>query len=327
MAKIGPRQVHRTIVERVERVPEVPVAVSSRWRTVGAPKPVPDVEAAVRRPRSSAWLALALGATLSVASCSGGGGTAPHPATGGAGLASPAAASSAPSRAGSGSDVLTADDFVAKVGAAQKMQKSVRMSISATAAGTAITATATVDMRGSKIAMDEKVRVPGAGDVEIRLVDGDVYMNLGAATHGKWVTIDPRDADDPLAKYAGLLDGSDPTRQLDGVKGAITSAKPSGPPTTLDGVPVQKYVLTVDTAKLGTAMQDQLGAASSALPATLKYTYWIDSNDLMRKVETTIAGSKAELAFDHWGVPVAVTAPPAADILPGGLEGLGGSQA
>ncbi len=263
--------------------------------------------------------ALALGTALTVAGCSGDGGSATS--------ASPKTSTTVSSAAGGGTAenaALTADTFATRLADAQKTESSAQVSMTMSAAGQKITADATVDLSGETVAMDETVNIPGMmPKATVRAVDGMVYMNLGELSKNKWIEIDPSDTSDPLAsQFTGMLDGADPTKQLEGLKGAITSLEKSGSPEKVDGVDAQKYVLTVDTSKLGGALKSQVGAAGASLPKTITYTYWVDGDDLMRKIEADVAGAKVEMHFSHWGEPVTITAPPKGDILSGGLEDL-----
>ncbi|MFC8732060.1 LppX_LprAFG lipoprotein [Luteimicrobium sp. NPDC057192] len=262
--------------------------------------------------------ALALGTALTVAGCAGDGGSSSS--------ASPAATTTASSAAGGKAEnaALTADTFATRLADAQKAKKSVQLSMTTTMAGQKVGVEGKVDLGGSKVAMDETVTMPGVmPEMTIRAVDGVIYMNMGKLSKNKWIEVDPSDTSDPLAsQFTGMLDGADPTQQLEGLKGAITSLEKSGSPEKVDGVDAQKYVLTVDTTKLGGALKSQVGAAGASLPKTITYTYWVDSDDLMRKVEADVAGAKVEMHFSHWGEPVTITAPPKSDILPGGIEDL-----
>ncbi|MGC5165869.1 LppX_LprAFG lipoprotein [Luteimicrobium sp. DT211] len=269
--------------------------------------------------------ALTLGAALTVTGCSTSddGATAAKSASPAAGAAS----SSAPAaQAGAGAEAaaLTADNFATRLTAAQHAKKSVRLSMTTSVAGQRISVDGTVDMGGSKVAMDETVTMPGAmPEMTVRAVDGIVYMNLGELSKNKWVEIDPSDTSNPLAsQFKGLLDGGDPTQQIAGLKDAVTSLEKSGAPTTIDGVQAQKYVVVVDTAKLGGALKSQLGTAGASLPRTVTYTYWVGDDDLVRKIEADVSGATVEMTFTHWGEPVTITAPSKSDILEGGLDQL-----
>jgi len=279
----------------------------------------------VRRRPLYGLAALAVGATLTLAGCtatSDDGASSASPAASGA--TSTAAEKSAADGAGTEAAALTADNFATRLTAAQHAKGSAHVAMTTAVAGQKITVDGKVDLGDGKVAMDETVTMPGAmPEMTLRAVDGLVYMNLGRLSKNKWIKVDPADTSSPLAsQFSGLLDGADPTQQLEALQGAVTSLEKSGQPETIDGVQAQKYVVTVDTAKVGEAFKSRLGAAGAALPQTITYTYWVGSDDLVRKVETDVSGVKMDMTFSDWGEPVTVTAPPASDILAGGLDDL-----
>lgn len=268
--------------------------------------------------------ALAVGATLTLAGCSGGGGDDATDASPAASAATSAAGTTSAADGGAAqTTALTADDFAERIAAAQKEKKSVQLAMTTTLAGQKVAVEGKVDLGGSTPAMDETMTIPGMSTMKVRAVDGIVYMNLGTLSKDKWIKVDPKDTSNPLAsQFSGMIDGADPTQQVEALKGAIASVKQSGSPETVDGVEAQKYVVTVDTAKLGGALKSQLGSTGASLPKTITYTYWVDGDDLVRKVDADVSGAKVDMTFSHWGEPVTVTAPPAGDILPGGLDDL-----
>ena len=266
--------------------------------------------------------ALAVGTTLSVTACSASSDDGARD-TAATNPTASAVASSADDGAAVESAALTADNFAARLADAQKAKKSVQLAMTTTAAGQKVSVEGKVDLAGSEVAMDETVTIPGMSDLTVRAVDGVVYVNLGSLSKDKWIKVDPSDTSNPLAsQFGGLLDGADPTQQIEGLKGAVASVEKSGALETIDGVQAQKYVVTVDTAKLGDALKNQLGTSGASLPKTLTYTYWVDRDDLVRKVEADVSGAKIDMTFSHWGEPVTITAPPKNDILSGGLEDL-----
>ncbi|GMA23082.1 hypothetical protein GCM10025864_08410 [Luteimicrobium album] len=266
--------------------------------------------------------ALALGATLTLAGCAGNTDDGASPAA-----SSAASVNGKTPAAGGGTaatTALTADNFSVRLTAAQHAMKSVELDMMTVAAGQQISVHGSVDMGGSSIAMDEVVNMPGTlSEMRVRTADGLVYMNVGEASHGKWIEFDPSDASDPIAsQFKGLLDGGDPTQQVEALKGAVTSLEPSGSFETIDGVKAQRYAVTVDSAKIGAALKNQIGAAAANLPKSVTYTYWIGDDDLVRKIESDVSGTQVRVTFSHWGEPVTIAAPPKSDILPGGIDSL-----
>ncbi|MEK8226830.1 hypothetical protein NKG05_13200 [Oerskovia sp. M15] len=152
--------------------------------------------------------------------------------------------------------------------------------------------------------------VPGSGEMQIRVVDGIFYLNLGETSQNKFVAIDPADESNPMASaFDGLTEQMDPSASVEALEGAIVSVEKDGDPVDIDGVKAQPYTVVVDTTKLTGSMKEQADAAGSALPETLTYQYWIDADDLMRKVVMDVQGSVMEMTFSNWGEDLQVVAP------------------
>jgi hypothetical protein len=260
---------------------------------------------------------LALGAALTVAGCSGDGGSAASP--------SPKASTTVSSTASVGTAegaALTADTFAARITEAQRGETSVHFELTTMLHGQQTVAVTGVTRLDDPLAVSEKVTVAGT-EVTLRIVGDMAYMNAGELSQGKWIEVDPTDTSNPLASaFEGMLDTPDPNEEIDALNGAITSFTKSGRPEDFDGVGVQRYVITVDTDRLGGALKSQTAALGQKLPKTLTYSYWLDDEDRVRKVETDVVGSRVIMTFSRWGEPVTITAPSKDDILPGGLEDL-----
>jgi hypothetical protein len=202
----------------------------------------------VRRRPFYGLAALAVGAALTLAGCTG------DDASGASPAASASASASGQTPAADGGTVktaaLTADSFSERLTSAQHAMKSVELAMTTVAAGQQVSVHGKVDMSGSTIAMDETVDMPGElSEMKVKAVDGMVYMSFGDASHGKWIEFDPSDDSDQIAsQFKGLLDGGDPTQQVEALKGAVTSLEPSGSFETIDGVKARRYAVTVDSA-------------------------------------------------------------------------------
>ena len=174
--------------------------------------------------------------------------------------------------------------------------------------------TMTMDM-GSSMKMD------------MRLVDQVFYMNMGQVTDNKFVKIDLTDDSNPLSKqYGQIMDQMDPAKQIDQLKDAVKSFEKKGAPKTLDGVKTQPYVVTVDTSKVK-AFADLPAASKSQVPDTIVYTMYIGSDDLPRRMEFDLAGSKSTMDYSKWGEPVDIKAPSADEISDKALSALLGGAA
>jgi lipoprotein LprG len=170
-----------------------------------------------------------------------------------------------------------------------------------------------------KSAMKMTMSMPqlGKGKIEVRYVGELLYMTIpGVTPAGKFVAIDPNDQSSPLAKsFSGLTDQLDPLRSVKTMESAVTKAPRVGQ-TTLDGVPVDHYRVTVDTTKV---MKDlgQKAPPAAQLPKTLTYDMWLDDKDLIRKMTFAIARTSVMMRMSKWGQNVKVERPATKDILKG----------
>ena len=57
------------------------------------------------------------------------------------------------------------------------------------------------------------------------------------------------------------------------------------------------------------------GTPAGSVPKELTYDLWLDENDLMRRVQYTMAGGGVTISMSDWGEPVPVKAPAKADIM------------
>lgn len=265
----------------------------------------------MRVTRATAVLSLATAAVIGLSACSSGGDDKPE-----RGSESTTAAEEVVETA----DVdLTADDFVARITAASQAAGTVSMEMSTGAAGQTMAATGVLRYGEGSQEMAMTMEAPDAGGtIELRVVGGMIYMSMAELTEGKFIQIDPADTSNPLAaSFAPMMEQMDPTSQLSSYEGAILSLEKSGEPEEVGGALAQPYTMTIDSAK---ALAATGGSAEAAgLPAELTTTYWVDGDDLIRRVQSDTAGTTVDMTMSGWGEPVEIVAPTADQIteLPG----------
>ncbi len=154
----------------------------------------------------------------------------------------------------------------------------------------------------------------GGGDMDIRLVDGIMYISMGELTQGKFMKIDPSDPKGPLAGLGmdGMLDQMDPGKALANLEGGISEVTYVGEEDDLD-----HYELTVDMQ----AMLEQMGSelppsAESEMPETITYDLWLDDEGRFTKLsmdDLPMGGDSGsmEMTVSGWGEEVDIEAPPA----------------
>jgi len=223
-----------------------------------------------------------------------------------------------PSDADVATSGLTAETFAQEVTAAQTEAGSATMDMTITSGGQVITAQGQV-LTGESVeesGADMTMTVPGLGDLEMILIDGDLYLNLGDLSQNKFVVIDLDDSSNPLAKsFEGFEDQFDVAATTKALEDAIVDFEAVGP-ESVEGVEAERYDVTVNTED----MLETLGAvgggpAAGGLPKTLTYSFWTDADDLPVKMTTEAAGLlDMQIVFSDWGAPVEIAPPPAGRI-------------
>ncbi len=213
-------------------------------------------------------------------------------------------------------DGYDAEELVAAMKAAVQEQQSTHIAMEMSTTGQPkTTAEGDVSYEGDTTAMRLSMQVPQAvaDDVEMRLVDGMLYLAMPPMTpEGKFVELDTKDADGPLGDLGGMAKG-DPLSTLDGFESGLEDVEYVGE-ESVQGEDLDHYVLTVDAKKAAAAQ----GAGADELPPgarSLDYDLWLDSEDLIRRMEFSQGTGSIVITMSDWGEPVTVEAPPASAIM------------
>lgn len=268
--------------------------------------------------RKTLGISLAAGLLALTSACggSGDGDAAPAAADG----SSPSAAAKQPAAAPAEGE-LTQDNFVERLSAAQLEAGSAHMEMTSGMGGQTITMSGDVQMAesvadsASHLTMDM-----GAMTMDLRLVEGVMYLKMGEMTGGKYAKIDLTDPDSPLAQqYGSMADQADPTAQLQTFKSALVEFDNQGDGGEIDGVDTTKIEVAVDTAKV---LEEQGQQLPKSMPKELRYVMHVGADDLLRKMTMDLAGTESTLTWTKWGEPVEVEAPAKDEI--SDMKGLGG---
>ena len=192
------------------------------------------------------------------------------------------------------------------------------MDISAGSAGK-ITAEGDLDYTTTPPSMAMTMTLPtaGAGDMDVRMVDGVMYLSMGQLTQGKFWKIDPSDPNSPLASMGldKMMDQMDPAKALSLMKDGISKVTYVGAEDGLD-----HYELTIDMKKMLASMGGDLPqAAQSQLPDSVTYDLWLDEQNRFTKMSMDnlpMGGTDGsmEMTVSDWGKDVDIEAPPADQI-------------
>lgn len=158
----------------------------------------------------------------------------------------------------------------------------------------------------------------GAGEMDVRVVDGIMYMSMGELTQGKFWKIDPSDPDGPMASLGmdGFMDQMDPAKSLEAMENSVTKVTYVGEDNGL-----HHYEMTMDMEKvLESSGSDLPSGATADLPDTVTYDLWLDDQGRYSKMamnEMPVAGAgnvSMQLMMTGWGEDVSIEAPPADQI-------------
>ena len=150
----------------------------------------------------------------------------------------------------------------------------------------------------------------GQGAIEVRMVDGMLYMSMPPMTpEGKFLALDVNDPNSPFGNLGGVTQG-DPMGTFKAFDEGLRDVKYLGS-EDVDGEEMDHYVLTVD----GKAAAKAQGSPAGSVPDEITYDLWLDDDDLMRRIQYTMTGGGVTISMSDWGEPVTVKAPAKADIM------------
>lgn len=206
------------------------------------------------------------------------------------------------------SGVMTADDFAQRINDAQFEAGSAHFVQTVEAAGQKIESTGdmVIDEDPSKVRMSMTM----TGGMELRLVDGEIYMNMGELTGNKFFQPSSEDSNPIAEQLNASLEQANLGKQLETFKAALKDFKAEEGAETIEGVETTKYTLTLDTEEVFAAQGTEI-PADAGIGETLDYVIFAGPDDLPRRMVMDIAGSAVTMEFSKWGEDVTVEAPPA----------------
>jgi len=204
------------------------------------------------------------------------------------------------------------DQFVEDFKAAVDSATTAHMSMTTGAGGTSFTAEGEVDYQTTPPEMAMSMSNPTMGDetMDVRLVDGFFYLNLGQMSQGKFVKVDVNDPSSPLGDMTQLTNAMDPVQTFEQFSSGLEKVTYVGE-ESVQGEDLDHYVLTLDTTKVEMLQ----GTGTEGLPETLDYDLWLDDEDRMRQVKIDMGETGAvDMEIYDWDEPVEIEAPPADEI-------------
>ena len=208
--------------------------------------------------------------------------------------------------------------------------------------------TATIQMTGMSISVKEtgafdfarsrgvlRMRAPGGMASEEVFIPPRTYLRVGGHAHGplprgkSWIAIPARASDGPWTSMLGPFAGPDPRNLLASLTAISRNVTKLGA-GVIRSVPVSGYRVSIDPAKAAARVprwqrSGFLAFARSLGRGSLPVYVWVDQQNLVRRVRLSLhppggprglAGGRITQTVDFYdfGVPVRVSAPPAAAV-------------
>jgi hypothetical protein len=224
--------------------------------------------------------------------------------------------SAAPSGLSSG-DTVPTDDFADTIKAALEDATTAHMTTDTDLGGMgSMKAEGDVDYTTTPVSLSMTMTTSGGGSgdeqIEMILVDNTMYMKSpdGLGAGDKYLALDLGDADSLVPGMGDLVDQMDPMSSMQEFGDALDEVTYEGT-EDVDGESLAKYDVTVTTSGLS---QFSDLSKQMDLPETVDYEIYLDSDGLMRRMETAfeVMSQKMEVVvtLDDWGKDVTITAPP-----------------
>ncbi len=207
--------------------------------------------------------------------------------------------------------------FVDDLKAGLEASTTAKMTMHMDMGGQAIHADGEVDYTTTPPQMAMTMETPAAAgqSIEMRLVDGVMYMNMGQMTNNKFVSFDLSDAANLPPGMDQLTSTMDPLAAFESFEEGVQSVVFVGD-EDVEGEQLGHYEVKLDISKI---QQFKELETQAELPKTVSYDLWLDDENRMRKMtmEMDMGGAPMEMEaqFTDWDEPVDIAAPPASEIV------------
>ncbi|MBO0843840.1 MAG: LppX_LprAFG lipoprotein [Nocardioides sp.] len=203
--------------------------------------------------------------------------------------------------------------FLDTMKAAAKQITTARFTLSMDLSGQSVDANGALDMTGDKPAMEISMDTAGTGHTEMRLVDGNMYIQDPMVGSSTFVKMDLSDPNSPLAGAGGALTNFDPQSMIDQMPAKAFRKVTDLGRQTVDGQTLEHYRVDLDTSAAGKLLGDLPSSAS--LPSNIGYDVWLDDQNRMVKFEMTMKKvAQVTATYSDYGADVNITAPDPSDV-------------
>lgn len=146
--------------------------------------------------------------------------------------------------------------------------------------------------------------LPGGDGMDVRLVDGVLYLDLGALSKDKFWKLDLDDPDSPFGAMGAQLD---PRSSIGLLEKGLESVTYVG-----DEDGLAHYEASVEPEALLDAMGPTGAAGGADLPNSFDYDIWLDDQDRVTRLTSTMGDlGSVEMTMSDFGSDVSIEAPPA----------------
>ncbi len=202
-------------------------------------------------------------------------------------------------------DEIDAAAFFGSMASAMESATTAHVTLSSAGGGQDLAAEGDIDFSSDPPAMQMTMSVAQLGDgIEMRLVDGAMYMQIPGMSDGKFIKTS---LDDPTNPMGSMTDQMDPRAQFSTMQDAVKSVTFVGD-EEIDGESLKHYKVVLD----GTKMVNQQGVT---MPDEVTYDMWVDDSDRLRQMSFETAGVTITTTISDWGKNVRIRAPRPAQIM------------
>jgi hypothetical protein len=169
--------------------------------------------------------------------------------------------------------------------------------------------------RESFTAMDVEME-QGGRTLRLIYVDRVLYLSgPGITVDDRFIEVDPDDTSDPLATaMKPALEGSGLADSFAAWEAALVDVRFESDEVLEDGSEAEKYTFLMDS-RTALAAQRPGEPLPSGIPETLANEVWVDSHNLVRRLEFTLDGARTVVAMSDYCAPIDVEAPDEDDLV------------
>lgn len=206
-------------------------------------------------------------------------------------------------------------EFVDDMMAGLEKSTTAHMTMNMDFGGGAMDAEGVVDYTTEPVSMAMTMTQDAMGDepIEFRLVDGIMYMSMGAMTNGKFIAYDLSDPANLPPGMEGLGDQMDPLAAFKEFEPALKTVTFVGT-EDVEGEDLHHYDVVLDSSKL----ESLQGIPTEAgMPEEIAYDLYFDDEFRMRQMEMVMDMGmpvSVDARLFDWDEPVEIEAPPADEI-------------